>query len=154
MALDVRRARDIAEFQQFRALQIEYEESLPPDLRHSLPDLPGLRTTYVGPNAAFLASIDQDASGCMAVTALDASTSVLKRLYVTPAYRGLGIARALIDVATSFSRNQHHDRIVLDTDRERLPAAYRLYLSLGFEKCEPYGPVDYASPTYMELRLR
>jgi GNAT superfamily N-acetyltransferase len=154
MAVHVRRARDIAEFQQFRALQIEYEQSLPPDLRHSLPDLPSLQTIYDGPDAAFLASIDQDASGCTAVTRLDVSTSVLKRLYVAPAYRGLGIARALIDVATSFSRDQQHDRIVLDTDRERLPAAYQLYLSLGFEQCEPYGPVDYASPTYMELRLR
>ena len=154
MALDVRRARDIAEFQQFRALQIEYEESLPPDLRHSLPDLPGLQMIYDGPNAAFLASTDQNSSGCMAVSRLDVSTSVLQRLYVTPAYRGLGIARALIDVATSFSRNQNHDRIVLDTDRERLPSAYQLYLSLGFENCDPYGPVEYACPTYMELRLR
>ena len=45
------------------------------------------------------------------------------------------------------------DCVVLDTHAERLPAAYGLYLSLGFSDCDAYGTVDYACPTYMELRL-
>jgi len=44
-------------------------------------------------------------------------------------------------------------RLVLDTARERLRAAYELYRSLGFRECEPYGAVDYRCPTFMELRL-
>jgi hypothetical protein len=60
-----------------------------------------------------------------------------------------GVAEAL-----TFLRESGYRRVVLDTDKERLRAAYELYGSLGFSECEPYGPVDYASPTFMELRLR
>jgi hypothetical protein len=48
---------------------------------------------------------------------------------------------------------ERYARIALDTERERLPAAYALYASLGFRDCEPYGPVSYENPTFMELPL-
>jgi GNAT superfamily N-acetyltransferase len=147
------RAREAADLKRFRELQLEYEESLPPDLRHSLPELAALEHVYADPNAAFLAYDGDDPAGCVAVTELDASTSVLKRLYVKPSYRGRGIARGLVDEVIAFSRERGHRRVVLDTERTRLSAAYQLYLSLGFVDCEPYGPVDYASPTYMQLLL-
>lgn len=154
MALRFVRAREARDFERFHALQLEYEESLPADLRHSLPEVGALDEIYAGANAVFLAYAGDDAAGCVAVTALDASTSVLKRLYVSPAHRNRGIARSLVEAVIAFSREHRHGRIVLDTERTRLSAAYQLYLSLGFEDCEPYGPVDYANPTYMELRLR
>jgi putative acetyltransferase len=148
------RVHSTAQFQQFRDLQVAYEDSLPADLRHSLPDLAGLEILYTDPNAAFLCLVDDKAAGCVAVTTLDASSDVLKRLYVNPAFRNLGVARALVNAALQFSREHERLRVVLDTDRERLNAAYRLYVSLGFHECAPYGPVDYACPTYMELRIR
>jgi len=113
-----------------------------------------LEIIYSEPNAAFLGVIDQGAVGCVAITRLDMSTSVIKRLYVKPGFRQLGIARVLVHAAIEYSREQRQDRVVLDTDRTRLEAAYNLYVALGFVDTEPYGPVDYAGPTYMELRLR
>jgi carbonic anhydrase len=148
------RVHSSAQFQQFRELQVAYEDSLPADLRHGLPDLAGLEILYAEPNAAFLGLVDDKAAGCVAVTTLDASTDILKRLYVDPTFRGSGVARALMNAALHFSREHERLRVVLDTDRERLNGAYRLYLSLGFQECAPYGPVDYACPTYMELRNR
>lgn len=149
------RTQSTAEFERLHELLIEYENSLPCDLRHEAPpDLRSLPLAYGGSNAAFLALVDDEAAGCIALTRLDQSTAVMKRLYVKPAYRQFGIARALVAALIDFAREQRYRRVALDTDRERLNAAYRLYASLGFSDCEPYAAVDYANPTCMELRLQ
>lgn len=74
-------------------------------------------------------------------------------MFVQTAYRGRGLARALMEALIEAARGSGFTRIVLDTDREQLNAAYQLYRSLGFTDCEPYGEVDYETPTFMELRL-
>ncbi len=148
------RAQTTAQFERLHELLLEYERSLPPDLRHGAVSDPAvLPKAYGESNAAFLALLDGAAAGCIALTALEAPTAVMKRLYVKPAYRHFGIARALVAALIAFARERGYRRVVLDTDRERLNAAYRLYESLGFSDCEPYAAVDYANPTYMELRL-
>lgn len=118
---------------------------LPHDLRHSDIDF--------SPDVALVARDDGMACGCVALSQLDPATAIMKRLYVVPAYRGRGVARALLAAFETAARERDCSRIVLDTDRERLAAAYALYRSLGFEECEPYGPVDFATPTFMERRL-
>jgi GNAT superfamily N-acetyltransferase len=134
---------------------IDYEQSLPADLRHGLvPAFESVRRAYDEPNAAFVATDAGDAVGCVAVTRLDASSALVLRLFVRPNVRGGGTGRKLVDAALAFLRDRGYARVVLDTDKARLPAAYNLYLSIGFTECEPYGPVDYASPTYMDLDLR
>lgn len=133
---------------------IEYEERLPPDLRHGrVENVDTIRRDFTEPNAAFLATSGQDAIGCVAVKRLDASTALVVRLFVKLGYRGEGIARKLVAAALEFVGERRYQRVVLDTDKDRLHAAYKLYRSLGFTECEPYGPVDYESPTYMELHL-
>lgn len=146
--------RDEETLQRFIELLVEYERSLPVDLRHgSEPNLAFVRETYDQPHAGFLAHMGDMAAGCVATTRLDGSTAVIQRLYVKPAYRQHGIARMLVAAALDFCRNRRYERVALDTEKERLPAAYRLYTSLGFKECEPYGPVTYQNPTFMELRL-
>jgi GNAT superfamily N-acetyltransferase len=75
-------------------------------------------------------------------------------MYVRPTHRGQGAARALAAAAITFARESGCERIVLDTEAERLSAAAALYRSLGFKECEPYASVDYERPTFMELRLK
>ena len=147
--------RDSAGFARFRELLIEYEQSLPGDLQHS--DLAGelrdLERHYGEPNAAFVAEIDEALAGCIAFAALDKKTAIVKKMYVRPAHRRRGVARALLQALTTTAQERGHRRLVLDTERDRLEVAYRLYLSLGFTECAPYGDVDYASPTFMELPI-
>lgn len=146
--------RNGAELEQLHALLTEYEQALPADLRHgSVPDVARLRLVYGGRSAAFLARLDGVTAGCIGVIEHAPPTAVVQRLYVNPAHRSLGIARSLAGAAIEFARSQRYERVVLDTDRDRLRAAYELYRSLGFTICEPYGPVDYRCPTFMELRL-
>ncbi len=140
--------RSDEEREQLAALLDEYEASLPPDLRHI-----GVIATDGTSNAAVLALVDGCAYGCVFVTHHDDRSAVIQRLYVRPAARGRGLARALMQHAAVHARSRGYRRLVLDTDKDQLHAAYQLYLSLGFNPCEPYGAVTYANPTFMELPL-
>lgn len=143
-----------AAFQQLLELLIEYERSLAEQLRHgSEPNISGIQSAYSQPNAAFIALVNGAAAGCIVVTRLDGRTSVVQRLYVRPPHRKHGLARALVTAAVDFCGGRGDARVVLDTERDRLPAAYELYASMGFTICEPYGAVTYDNPTFMELRL-
>ena len=113
-------------------------------------DLPA---AYGQPNAALVATVDGASAGCVALVRLDRSTALVKKLYVRPEFRGAGLARELMSGVLNAARSWGVTRIVLDTDKARLRAAYELYRALGFRECAPYGAVDYRCPTYMELLL-
>jgi GNAT superfamily N-acetyltransferase len=121
--LAIRIARSDEEREQFRLLEREYDEALPADLRHD------------------------------AHEALDEGSAVMKRLYVRPEYRGTGAGRALAQACVDLARERGYRRIVLDTNKKHLEAAYRLYRSMGFAECDPYAGVNYSCPTFMELVL-
>lgn len=144
MSLSIERVQSPLETQRLHELLAEYDSALPADLRH------GAAMQF---DAAFLARFEGEYGGCVAVS-IAGQTAVLKHLYVQPHLRGKGAARALIDAVTEFAREHHCERVALDTEAQRLSAAYGLYLSLGFVACEPYGEVTYENPTFMELRLR
>jgi putative acetyltransferase len=154
MAVTIRKVDGEAAFGSLRKLFVEYEADLPQHLRHGeVPALTELTGSYAGKNRAFLAISDGEGVGCVAVRAFDAQTALLLRLYVRPAFRGLGSARALVKAAVEFARQQNYCRLLLDTNKEALEPAYRLYRSLGFVECEPFTTVTYACPTFMELEL-
>ena len=127
-----------------QGLRLEYEDMLPSRLRHSVPD---------PPLTAFIALHDGEACACVGLLSLAPHEGAIRHLYVQPAHRGAGIAQLLMRAAIRLARRRGYERVVLDTDKNELAAAYALYLRMGFRPCEPYGPVDYATPTFMELRL-
>jgi len=148
---------DARSVETFAHMLREYEESLPPDLRISdlEAELQSLPERYAPPAAAMLLALDAGtAVGCVAIKSLDQRTAEIKRLYVAPYARRSGAGRALVRSAIAFARARSCERVVLDTERDRLNDAYRLYVSLGFEHCAPYASVYYANPTFMELTLR
>ncbi len=150
----IRRAASASDFRAFHELLIDYEAELPPVLRHgSVPSAEEVERTYRERSAAFLAESEGRAVGCVAVSELDGRTGVIMRLFVRPESRGVGTARTLVLRALEFLEAEGYSRVVLDTDKERLPAAYRLYQSVGFSECGPYTTVSYPCPTFMERRV-
>ncbi|MFN2448561.1 MAG: GNAT family N-acetyltransferase [Candidatus Baltobacteraceae bacterium] len=146
--------RDDDALHRFTELLAEYDRSLPADLRHgSEPDRASVRAAYDRPHAAFVAKMGGAAAGCVATAHLDASAAIIQRLYIKPEYQQHGIARELVAAALKFCHRQRYGRVVLDTEKDRLPAAYRLYRSFGFEECEPYGAVWYQNATFMQRLL-
>ncbi len=87
---------------------------------------------YGGQGAGFwVAERDATVVGTVAVRLKDARTCELKRLYVDPQVRGLGIGQALYVHAEAFARSAGYDRIWLDSSR-RFTQARRLYERNGF----------------------
>jgi ribosomal protein S18 acetylase RimI-like enzyme len=135
-----------------RALLVEYVRSLPVDLgfqgiERELELFPG---DYTPPGGCFLLAMDAErAAGCIAMRRRDEKTCEMKRLYTRPEYRGQGLGRRLTLAVMQHARACGYTEMVLDT----LPfmgAAAELYLSLGFERTEPY----YRNPIPGTLFLR
>jgi GNAT superfamily N-acetyltransferase len=154
VAVEIRQANSDADFQELSELLSQYEADLAPELRHgSVPSADELEAAYATAGAAFLAAKGASVIGCVAVTPLDGETALMMRLFVKPEGRGAGAARALVTAALRSLEGSGCRRVVLDTDKQRLNAAYQLYRSMGFQECAPYGPVTYACPTFMERLL-
>ena len=81
-----------------------------------------------------------EAIGCIFLRDLPsvAAAGEIKRMYVDPAHRGLGIGQALFDAVEEHARSTELRWIYLDT-RDDLRAAISCYLRNGFEHCERYN---------------
>ncbi|MFD5423934.1 GNAT family N-acetyltransferase [Streptomyces sp. NPDC127084] len=62
----------------------------------------------------------------------------IKRMYVVPAARGLGLARRILALLEADARAAGRTRMVLETGTEQ-PEAIALYTSSGYEACAKFG---------------
>jgi len=81
--------------------------------------------------AAWVADLDGDRTGCVMCVAEDERTARLRILLVQPAARGHGIGGRLVDTCVDFARAAGYERMVLWTNHV-LVDARRLYESRGF----------------------
>jgi ribosomal protein S18 acetylase RimI-like enzyme len=140
-----------------RELFLEYASSLGVDLGfqgfdEELESLPGDYASDRG-GALLLAWSGGACRGCVAVRALDEGRCEMKRLYVRPEGRRLGLGRRLAEEAVRRGRALGYARMLLDT----LPAmgeARQLYRSLGFVETEPYRFNPVRGTSFLELDLR
>ena len=123
-----------------RSLFLEYAKELNVDLcfqgfAAELRDLPG---KYGPPDGALLlATKDQRAVGCVALRRFTPTDAEMKRLYIQPPYRHLGIGRLLARCIAERARELGYRRVVLDT-LVSMQGAQALYRCLGFVSIEPY----------------
>lgn len=66
------------------------------------------------------------------------SAGEVKRLYVRPAFRRLGIADRLLEALEQFASNQHAQWLYLDTT-DGLKAAIAFYERHGYLRCDRYN---------------
>ena len=131
-----------ADVDDVRALFQAYAASLPIDLGYQdfateLATLPG---AYAAPTGALLLARDGDgrAIGCVALRALEpASVCEMKRLYVAPEARGLGLGRALLAAVVAEAGRLRYRELRLDT-LPTMTAAIAMYRAEGFEPIAPY----------------
>jgi ribosomal protein S18 acetylase RimI-like enzyme len=138
-----------------RALFSEYATSLGVDLCFQDFDreLAGLPGDYAPPNGRLLVvRVAGNAVACVALRRLEDDLCEMKRLYVQPSQRGLGLGRKLAEAVIGEARQIGYARMRLDTLPSMAEAA-ALYERLGFREIEPY----YANPVpgvrYLELAL-
>jgi putative acetyltransferase len=98
---------------------------------------------FEAPHGAFLAArIDGRAVGCGGIARFDEARGELKRMYVEPGSRGLGLGRRLLDALEVEARRLGYVAVVLETGNLQ-PEALGLYTSSGYERIPCYEP--YAS---------
>jgi len=135
-----RGARDVDDF---RALCREYVDSIRAIALLHLVDqeIAGLPEPYVPPKGEILLARDTAgaAIGCAALRPLPEAGAVeLKRLYVIPAWRRRGLARALMARIFETARTIGHREIKLDFIPS-MAEGHALYRSLGFVEIDRYN---------------
>jgi GNAT superfamily N-acetyltransferase len=115
-----------------------------------------LRSRYVTPNGAFvLARFAGNAVGIAAVKRMSCEIAEIKRVYLRPSARGLGLAQQLLETAIDAARRLRVKRLRLETHEEYMPAAVKLYTRRGFYEIPAYSDLaDFVSGVKaMELEL-
>lgn len=147
---------DDARVAQARVLLLEYTQSLGVDLsfqnfERELADFPA---RYLPPDGALLiASHAERLAGSIAMRRLDEDACEMKRLYVRPEFRGLGVGRRLAGAVIDTARSIGYRHMRLDS----LPGmddAQRLYRDLGFREIGAYYENPIPGTRYLELDLR
>ncbi len=138
-----------------KALFREYAASLSVDLcfQRFEEELDGLPGRYARPGGRlYLALAGGSPAGCIALRGLDGARCEMKRLYVRPAFRALGLGRALAARVIGDATAMGCREMLLDTLSE-MGGAQALYEKLGFTDIPPYYENPVPGARYMRLTL-
>lgn len=104
------------------------------------------------PNGVFLlARLDAEAIGCVALKAIGDGVGEIKRLWVHPSARGLGVARRLLGALEAQAAGMGLRTLRLDTNRTQVEA-HALYQQLGYAAIPAYNDNPYADH-WLEKRI-
>lgn len=124
------------------------------DFDAELAALPG---DYAAPRGTLLlAWVDGVLAGCCALRPIDncdyANAAEMKRLYVRPAFRGLGLGRQLAQHILDSAQLNGYDSVLLDTLND-MEIARAMYEDLGFKEIPPYYHNPLAGAHYLKVDL-
>lgn len=133
-----------------------YAASLPVDLDYQdfATELAGLPGKYAEPKGALLLARDEvgEPLGCIALRPLDEGVCEMKRLFLVPEARGMGLGRALAEAIIVAARDCGYRELRLDT-LPSMTSAIALYEALGFERIDPYYAPTPHGTVFMALAL-
>jgi ribosomal protein S18 acetylase RimI-like enzyme len=139
-----------------RTLFREYENFLNVDLcfQGFEDELAGLPGKYAPPEGALLLALQgADVCGCVALRKLEPGVCEMKRLFVRPKYRGLGLGQALAKAIIAEAVAKGYAAMRLDT-LAQLTEAIQLYEHLGFQEIASYYDNPLPGVSYWELDLK
>lgn len=132
-------ARFPQDLQQVLAIFREYvaSPSVSLDFQEYEQEFAGLPGMYAAPEGRLLLAWDGPAVvGCAALRRVDQQVCEMKRVYVRPAARGVGLGRRLVQAVLAEARAAGYSRICLDVLPE-FRTAQSMYASLGFVPVAP-----------------
>lgn len=133
-----------------------YAAALPIDLGYQdfAAELAGLPGKYAPPGGALLLARggDKEPLGCVGLRPSSRGCCEMKRLYILPAARELGLGLALTVAVTEEARQLGYRKLQLDT-LSTMTTAQALYKQLGFERIAAYYDPTPSGTVFMSLGL-
>ncbi len=150
-------ARQVSDFASAATLFQDYTRSLGRDLSYQSADAErqGLPGKYAPPSGELLLARLSDGTpvGCVALRPIDPpGCCEMKRLYVSPAARGMGVGGALVDAIIGVARQLHYKEMRLDS-LASLASALALYQAAGFQPIPAYCENPFADAVFLGLDL-
>lgn len=108
---------------------------------------------YVAPGGTFfLALYSNKPAGCIGLRKFDDTSCEMKRMFVRPGYRGLGIGMKLCNIFLETAKQFGYRKVLLDTNKE-MPEAVHIYYKLGFVTIPAYCENENRNPLYFMKML-
>jgi GNAT superfamily N-acetyltransferase len=155
-AFAISTAESAADLAAAAALFLAYAQSLPINLAYQdfsaeLASLPG---KYAPPHGVlFLARGETgEALGCIALRPLADKCCEMKRLYVVPSGRGLGLGKALVEAILGEAARLGYAEMRLDT-LPSMHGAIALYESFGFAPIPAYYDTPIEGTVFLARRI-
>lgn len=151
----VSQATTAEEIDAVRALMLEYQARLGVDLcfqgfEAEVRELPG---AYAPPRGRLLlASHEGLPAGCVALHGAGWPRAEMKRLFVRPSARGLGLGRTLVAAVLAEAAAIGYTEVVLDT-LPTMTEAQQLYAQFGFRDISAYRPNPIPGTRYLAKSL-
>ena|GEM_PF-92945 len=146
-------ARSFEDMDVARTLFRAYADSLGIDLAYQGFDeeLAGLPGKFAPPDGELLIAFRRgEPVGCVALRPLADGVCEMKRLYVSPSARGLGLGRALADAIIAEAKRIGYREMRLDT-LDTMASALALYRSAGFVEIPAYYETPVSNTVFMAL---
>ncbi|HEY0051336.1 MAG TPA: GNAT family N-acetyltransferase, partial [Pyrinomonadaceae bacterium] len=156
MKMEIIQAETPEAIEQARLLFREYEAWLGMSLcfqnfEEEVANLPG---RYAAPDGRlFLAFVDENLAGCIALRKLEEGVCEMKRLFVREDFRGRKTGIILIEKLIEEAKAIGYQKMRLDTYPTKMANAVKLYESHGFREIPPYYDNPYSGILYLEKEL-
>ncbi len=138
---DIADVRDLLREYTGWAFTLMVAREVPPTFDGLEEELAGLPGVFVPPaGRLLLARVDGQPAGSIALRPVDATTGELKRLYVRPSFRGLGLGQQLVAAIVQAGRQAGYQRLILDS-HATMSHAHALYRAAGFQLVD--APPDF-----------
>ncbi len=147
----IERVREAADLAAVAGLFRLYADSLPIDLGYQgfeaeLASLPGRFAPPEG--ELLLARSEGEALGCVALRPFSEGVCEMKRLYVAPSGRGMGVGRALVELIVAEAVAKGYREMRLDT-LSSMDAALSIYRKAGFVEVPAYYDTPVKNTVFM-----
>ncbi|MEZ4971095.1 MAG: GNAT family N-acetyltransferase [Flavobacteriaceae bacterium] len=154
--IELKIAQTTIDFTHAKKLILEYVSWLGIDLSFQNFDqeMAGLPQMYRPEDGGlFIASINDEAVGIAGLRRFNSKDGEIKRMYVQPNSRGMGIGQLLLAQCIGKAKELGYDTIKLDT-ADFMESAIKMYTGNGFVEIGAYRYNPHEATKYYELSLK
>ena len=140
-------------FEEYTKLLIDLEHEFQNylQLQNYGDEIENLNEKYGLPNGRlYIAYLDNQVAGCIALKPINETQCEMKRLYVRPKFRGNKIAKLLVELIIKDAKEIGYQCMLLDTF-PALKDALELYEKVGFYRIPPYNDSPVNDTVFMRI---